>query len=319
MDYVSNITQEVLLIQAVERLINSIINNYITCWRTLFFEFYRILNHLLNITTTAIDIGLFTTMLWSFDEREKLLKYIELISGTRFHVTIILVSRLRYDIRLSWINSFIFWLIHFAIQIKEIVIILTNNRIWRTRLNEIGIINGEFCLYFGLTGVLIRSTGIIIDARLIGYELYSSINYSLYIGLAADCLDRYVIRINELIESVRIIYLIIYLLINSFHYYYYSLGNLVLMELLINDFFIHYPLILASISLILISIESSKGIYSLFIYCFPFITINIITNDFLCISTINNIIQYTNLGDIVAILGSIDFVLGSIDLLLFIS
>ena len=282
-------------------------------------EFYRVLNHILNITTHAIDIGLFTTMLWCFDEREKLLKYIELISGTRFHVTLLLVSRLRYDIQLNWINSFIYWLIHFAIKIKEIVIILSKNRIWRTRLNEIAIINSEFCFYFGLSGILIRATGNLIDGRLIGYELYSTINYSLFILTSGDCLGRYILRMNEVIESLRIIYITIYLLINSFHFYYYSLGNIVLMELLINDFFIHYPLILASISLIVISIESSKGIYTLFIYCFPFITINIITNDFLTINILNNIIKYTNLGDIVAILGSIDFVLGSVDLISLIS
>ena len=255
-------------------------------------------------------------MLWCFDEREKLLKYIELISGTRFHVTLLLVTRLRYDIRLSWINSFIFWLIHFTIKLKEIVLILSNNRIWRSRLNEIGIITSSFCLFFGLSGIIVRANGNLIDARLNSYELYPNINYSLFLALSGDCLDRYLLRMNEVIESLRIIYTLIYLLINSLFITYYSRSNILIMELLINDFFIHYPLILASIKLIIINIESSKGIYSLLLYCFPFITSNIITNDFLCINIINNLMKYTNLGDLVAILGSIDFVLGSIDLIL---
>lgn len=285
-------------------------------WRVLFIEYYRVINHILNITTNAIDIGLFTTMLWCFDERDKLLNYIELISGTRFHLTLLLIGRLRYDIKLIWINSFIFWLIHFIIKLKEILLILSNNRIWRTRLNEIAIINSEFCIYYGLSGVLIRACGNIIDARLIGYELYSTINWSLFIALSGDCLDRYLLRMNELIESIRIIYIVLYLIINSFILTYYSLGTIILMELVINEFFIHYPLLLTSIHSVLISIESSKGIYSLLIYCFPFISINIISYDFICINVLNNIIKYNNLGDLVAIIGSIDFVLGSVDLIL---
>lgn len=274
------------------------------------------MNHILNITTHAIDIGLFTTMLWGFEEREKLLKYIELISGTRFHVTLLLISRLRYDINLSWINSFIYYLIHFGIKIKEIIIILTNNRIWRTRLNEIGIITNSFSLFYGLSGVLIKANGNLIDARLIGYELYININYSLFISYSGDCLDRYLLRINEVIESLRIIYSLLFILINSLSTIYFNSNtNLVLMELIINDFFIHYPLVLSSIKLNLISIESSKGIYSLLFYCFPLLTSNIISSDFITINIVNKIMKYTNLADLIAILGSIDFVLGSIDLL----
>ena len=90
------------------------------------------------------------------------------------------------------------------------------------------------------------------------------------------------------------------------------------MELVINEFFIHSPLIWSTINNIIISIESSKGIYSILIYSFPLLTINIISNDYLIINTVNNIMKYSNLSDLVSILGSIDFVLGSIDLLRFI-
>jgi len=262
LDYVSNITQELLFIQSIERLINCYSGIYISLWRTLLLEFYRVLNHVLNITTHAIDIGLFTTMLWGFDEREKLLNYIESISGTRFHVTLLLINRLRYDMTLIWINSFTYWLIHFAIKLKEIINILSNNRIWRARLNEIGIISSSLCLYFGLSGVLVRANGILIDARLIGYELYSSINYSLFFSFSGDCLDRYLLRMNEVIESLRIIYSTIYLLINSFIFNYQSPSSTLIMELLISDFWMHYPLIVTNIKSILINIESSKGIYS---------------------------------------------------------
>ena len=76
----------------------------------LFLELYRNLNHILNITTHAIDIGLFTTMLWTFDEREKLINFIEVLAGTRFHVSFLIVGRLRYDISFYWINTFICWI-----------------------------------------------------------------------------------------------------------------------------------------------------------------------------------------------------------------
>ena len=132
-----------IFIQLIERLFSSYCYDYIPLWRTLFLEFYKNLNHILNITTHAIDIGLFTSMLWTFDEREKLINYIECISGTRFHVASILLGRLRYDISLFWIHSFIYWLLMYSIKIKEIHNILSINRIWRTRLNEIAIINDK--------------------------------------------------------------------------------------------------------------------------------------------------------------------------------
>ena len=138
-------------------------------------------------------------MLWSFEEREKLFNFIECLSGTRFHVSFLLIGRLRYDITLTWINSFIYWLIHFVIKVKEVHNILTSNRIWKTRLKEVGIVNKEYCLYFGISGIISRSAGIQLDARLISYELYSIINYILFNTLSGDCLDRYLLRMNEVI------------------------------------------------------------------------------------------------------------------------
>ena len=107
-DYVSTITQELLFVHALERLIGCIGYIYSSTWRTLFLEFYRILNHCLAITTHAIDIGLFTTMLWNFEEREKLIHFTEVVSGTRFHAAFLLVGRLRYDISFKIIDSFVY-------------------------------------------------------------------------------------------------------------------------------------------------------------------------------------------------------------------
>jgi NADH:ubiquinone oxidoreductase subunit D len=106
-------------------------------------------------------------------------------------------------------------LIHYSRQLKELHNILSINQLWISRLYEIGIVTKEFSLYYGLSGLIARSANIFIDARLTGYEFYQSLLYSLFISSIGDCLDRYLLRLNEMIESNRIIYAVIYLLFKS--------------------------------------------------------------------------------------------------------
>jgi NADH:ubiquinone oxidoreductase subunit D len=101
LDYVSNVAQELLMIIMMERLMGSMVYVYCSLIRTLLLELYRILNHCLAITTHAIDIGLFSIMLVEFEEREKIMNFVEVMTGTRFHVMLLLVSRLRYDVTLQ--------------------------------------------------------------------------------------------------------------------------------------------------------------------------------------------------------------------------
>lgn len=317
-DYVSIITQELLFVHGLERLISSYGSIYDSTLRTLFLEFYRILNHCLAITTHAIDIGLFTTMLWSFEEREKLINFSEVLSGTRFHAAFVLMGRLRYDIALRWIDSFVYFLIHFTRKLKEIHYILSMNRLWRRRLYEIGIIERDFCFYFGFSGMLSRSAYIWLDARFTGYECYQGLDYSIFLASNSDCLDRYVLRFNEMIESCRIIYGILFRWLNerlkSFSSSCYSSCLFSIMEWLISSFLITFPFIQSLINELKFSMESSKGIYSIFINSFPYWTTTIISNDFLTLNQLNKFCRSINLGDLIAVLGSIDFVLGSVDL-----
>ena len=336
-DYVSTITQELLFLHALERLIGCVSYIYSSTWRTLFCEFYRILNHCLAITTHAIDIGLFSTMLFAFEEREKLINFSEVLSGTRIHAAFLLIGRLRYDISIKWINSFVYWLIHFVRKLKEIHNILSINRLWKSRLYEIGIIKRNFILFFGFSGLLSRSCNIKIDARFSGYEFYLSLDYSIFIAYNGDCLDRYILRFNEMIESCRIIYAIFYVgcvelsLLNTLCLMQYTKFNLThsklntlntlntqcsmfIMELLIIEFLIQLPFILSLINEFTLSIESSKGIYTIFIYSFPIIFLNLVCMDYLVINQLNKFCKYINIGDLIAVLGSIDFVLGSVDL-----
>ncbi len=314
-DYVSTITQELLFVHTLERFMSWYISIYDSTLRTLFIEFYRILNHSLAITTHAIDIGLFTSMLWSFEEREKLINFSEVLSGNRFHAAFLLMGRLRYDISLRWIESFTYWLIHWVRKLKEIHYILSINRLWINRLYDIGFIDRDFCFYFGLSGLLSRSAKIWCDARFLGYECYLSFDYYIFIGSNSDCLDRYLLRFNEIIDSCRIIYGIIFL-VCSYYYTlvnYYSICSCSIMEWLIYTFLISFPFILSSYRSLKLSIESSKGIYSIFLNYFPYFITYIISNDYLTLNCINKFCRSINLGDLIALLGSIDFVLGSID------
>ena len=314
-DYVSTITQELLFIHGLERLMSNGGSMYDSSLRTLFLEFYRILNHCSAITTHAIDIGLFTTMLWTSEEREKLINFSEVISGNRFHAAFLLLGRLRYDLSLRWIDCFTYFSLQFTKKLKEIHNVLSSNRLWILRLYEIGIIDRDFCLYSGVTGCIARSGKILLDARILGYECYQCFDYSIFLGSNSDCPDRYILRYNEMIESCRIIYGILFLWCNdSVNIRSYAIVHFSIMEWLISEFLLTFPFILSLINELKLSIESSKGIYPIFINCFPYWTTNVISNDFLTINQLNKCCRCINLGDPIAVLGSIDFVLGSIDL-----
>ena len=155
------------------------------------------------------------------------------------------------------------------------------------------------------------------DARFLGYECYQCWDYSIFFSSNSDCLDRFLLRFNEMIESCRIIYSILFLFCYETYFFsYYSVSSFSIMECLISTFLITFPFILSLHQSLKLSIESSKGIYSIFLSCFPHWTTYIISNDLLILNQLNKFCRWFNLGDLIALLGSIDFVLGSIDLLL---
>ena len=336
LDYVSTISQEILFVNVMERIINCYEVIYSAVLRTLFLEFFRILNHLLAITTSIIDLGLFTTMLLMFEEREKLLNFVESLSGTRFHAMFVLLGRIRYDITLKLINSLIEWLLNFIRKLKELHNITSENSIFRSRLYEIGIVPSDFCLYFGISGVVARAAGIMLDARIIGYEYYNAIDFALFFSVLSDCWSRFFMRILETLQSSDIIYTILYIILNSFIIN-NSFGNSSMEEVITN--FCYPSLMLDNFpstslrrdkynsnnwyglySACKVSIESSKGIYSIFVNSMlphsssRAFTVNIVANDFLMITQLGRLTKSMNLADLIALLGSLDFVLGAVDL-----
>jgi len=206
LDYVSVLAQELLFASSVEKYINCFVYLYESFVRVLLAELFRILNHCLAITTHAIDIGLFTTMLWFFEEREKIYVLLELLIGSRFHLAFLYIGRNRFDISHSFIESLLQWLLNFTRRLVELFQTLSYNNIWLKRLHSVGVIDRETLLYFGLSGPIIRASGVALDFRLFGYETYGLTPFNTYTSFQSDCLDRYLCRFNEMLESSRIIY-----------------------------------------------------------------------------------------------------------------
>jgi NADH dehydrogenase I D subunit len=208
LDYVSMMAQEHTYSLAVEYLLNCnekipLRARYI---RVIFLELTRILNHILAVTTHALDVGALTPFLWMFEEREKIMEFYERVSGARMHAAYIRPGGVSQDIPLGLLEDIYLFCNQFFFRIKEIEELLNLNRIWKQRLVDIGIVPKKKALDFGFSGVMLRGSGVAWDLRKNNtYEIYSLLNFNIPIGLNGDCFDRYLIRIYEMYESLNII------------------------------------------------------------------------------------------------------------------
>lgn len=206
LDYVSMMVQEQCYSLAVEKLLNLTVpirGQYI---RVLFSEITRLLNHLLAITTHALDVGALTPFLWGFEEREKLMEFYERVSGARMHAAYIRPGGVAQDLPLGIIDDIYTFIKSFGRRIDEMEELLTNNRIWKQRLVDIGIVSLDEALTYGFSGVMLRGSGLAWDLRkIVPYEIYNLLEFEIPVGLNGDCYDRYLIRIEEMRQSIRII------------------------------------------------------------------------------------------------------------------
>jgi NADH dehydrogenase (ubiquinone) Fe-S protein 2 len=206
LDYVSMMSQEHAYAIAIESLLNCVIPLRAQYIRVLFSEITRILNHLLAITAHALDVGAFTPFLWAFEEREKLMNFYEQISGARMHASFIRTGGVAQDIPINFLKELYLFCRQFSSRIDELEELLTNNRIWKQRLINVGIVSAQEALNWGFTGVMLRGSGIEWDLRKkYPYEIYSQLNFSIPIGSTGDCYDRYLIRIEEMRQSLSIL------------------------------------------------------------------------------------------------------------------
>lgn len=206
LDYVSMMSQEHSYVLAIERLLKLTIPLRAQYIRVLFSEITRILNHLLAITAHAMDVGAFTPFLWAFEEREKLMEFYERVSGARMHAAYFRVGGVAQDIPKGLLRDINAFCEQFKDRIDEMEELLTNNRIWKQRLVNIGKVSKDEAKSWGFSGVMVRGSGISWDLRRMQpYEVYNLLEFSLPVGSNGDCYDRYLIRIEEMRQSLRII------------------------------------------------------------------------------------------------------------------
>ena len=206
LDYVSMMIQEhgyCLVLEKIESVNIPLRSKLI---RVIFSELTRILNHLLSLTTHALDVGAMTPFLWGFEEREKIFSFYEKVSGARMHAAFFRPGGIAHDLPLKLLLEIYIFCKQFSSRIDEIEELLTTNRIWSQRLKNIGIITKKFSEDWSLSGVMLRGSGNCWDLRRVdSYEVYNFLNFKIPIGLKGDCFERYLLRIEEMRQSINII------------------------------------------------------------------------------------------------------------------
>ena len=206
LDYVSMMCQEHGYSLAVEKLLHCEVPLRAQYIRVLFSEITRILNHLLALTCHAMDVGALTPFLWGFEEREKLMEFYERVSGARLHAAYIRPGGVAQDLPLGLSEDIYRFARQFASRIDEMEEMLTGNRIWKQRLVDIGVVTADEALDWGFSGVMLRGSGVAWDLRKTQpYDVYSKMDFQVPVGSRGDCYDRYLIRVEEMRQSLRII------------------------------------------------------------------------------------------------------------------
>ncbi|KAL9965507.1 hypothetical protein ACROYT_G029313 [Oculina patagonica] len=206
LDYVSMMTNEQCYSLAVERLLNIEIPERAKWIRVLFGEITRILNHIMGVGTHALDVGAMTPFFWLFEEREKLMEFYERVSGARMHAAYVRPGGVSLDLPLGLMDDIYDWSAKFGQRCDDLEEMLTNNRIWKQRTVDVGVVTAEEALNWGFSGVMLRGSGIKWDLRKSQpYDAYDQVDFDIPIGKNGDCYDRYLIRVEEMRQSLRII------------------------------------------------------------------------------------------------------------------
>lgn len=206
LDYVSMMAQEQTYSLAVEKLFNIDVPLRAKYIRVLFCEITRILNHLLAVGCHAMDVGAMTPFMWAFEEREKLMEFYERVSGARMHAAYIRPGGVSQDLPLGLLDDVYLFVEQFILRLEEIEELLTTNRIWKERLVDIGLVTAKEAVESGFSGVMLRGSGIAWDLRKnFPYDIYSNLDFLVPVGTTGDCFDRYLLRVEEMRQSVFLI------------------------------------------------------------------------------------------------------------------
>lgn len=206
LDYVSPMAYEHTYSLAVEKLLGCEIPLRGQYVRVMFLELTRILNHILNVTTQAIDIGATTPLLWMFEEREKMMEFYERASGARLHSAYIRPGGVHQDLPAGLLEDIDAFADGFGKIIDDVEGLLTENRIFKQRMVDVGVVSLEEAQAWGFSGVMLRGSGVAWDLRRAQpYECYNDLEFEVPVGKNGDCYDRYLCRMEEMRQSVRII------------------------------------------------------------------------------------------------------------------
>lgn len=315
LDYVSMLTQEHAYTLAIEKINSSFTQtiNIQQC-RVVMDEISRILNHLLAVACHALDVGSMSTIFWAFEERENFMEIYENITGARMHTAYTRPIFFNKIISNQSIIKLLYVIQTLPITITEITSILNINKVWKLRLKNIGILTTNDINLYGISGVLIRSLNQKTDLRLLKnttYSYYKFINFLSYTTRNGDSLDRFNLRLYEILESINIINTISYnlLKINIKKTKYY-------MEDVINHFKIWSGVNLIKSGTSSYYIESSKGVFGVNLVLdnssIP-ITCKIRSPSFNHLYLLKNLAKGLQLADLITLIGTIDIVFGEID------
>ena len=205
LDYVAPMNQEHAFCLAIEKLMGIEVPRRAQFIRVLYSEIGRILSHMLNVTTQAMDVGALTPPVWGFEEREKLMVFYERACGSRMHAMYFRPGGVHQDLPPKLIADLLAWCEQFPQKLKDIETLLTENRIFKQRNVDIGVVSKQDCHEWGFSGVLVRGSGLAWDLRRSQpYEVYSELDFKIPLGKNGDCYDRYLCRVDEMYESVKI-------------------------------------------------------------------------------------------------------------------
>jgi NADH-quinone oxidoreductase subunit D len=206
LDYVAPINQEHAFVRAIERLTGLEVPLRAQIIRVLYCEIGRVLNHLMNVTTQALDVGALTPPLWGFEEREKLMVFYERASGARMHANYFRPGGVRQDLPPALIEDIDTWAQAFPRMLDDISRLITDNRIFKQRNVDIGVVSREEAIAWGFTGPMLRGSGVAWDLRRNQpYECYDEMEFDIPVGVHGDCYDRYLCRMEEMGQAAKII------------------------------------------------------------------------------------------------------------------
>lgn len=207
LDYCSPLNMEHSYVLAVEKLLGIDVPERGKLIRTLFAELTRIINHLLNVPSYAMDVGAMTPMLWGFEEREILFEFCEAVCGARMHMNYLRPGGVSQDMPDGLVGRIRDWANNFPKWIRDMETMITKNRIFMQRTVDIGVVSVQEALDWGFTGPNLRASGLAWDLRKSQpYDSYEEMDFDIPIGKTGDCYDRYLVRVEEMYQSLRIIH-----------------------------------------------------------------------------------------------------------------